>query len=107
MHTIGKTPTGKVIRYGSVEIIGCYSEVMFDRESLIEWSHYFQQIFFLVLCTLLTIYPFVKKEKAGELALRKLRVEFKKSQEELNGTYLNKILKFRIPKTNNANLPLS
>ena len=95
VHTILKTPTGKRIKYGDVEIQGCYAVVEFDKDSLIEWSKYYQKVLFLVLNKLLTLYPSVKREEAGKLALKKIRVEFKDVRKELNNPYLDDLLKMR------------
>ena len=95
VHTILKTPTGKTIKYGNVEIQGCYAVVEFNKDNLIEWSKYYQKVLFLVLYELVTLYPLVKKEEAGKLALQFIRAEFKDVREELNNTYLNKLLKMR------------
>lgn len=98
VHTILKTPTGKTIKYENVEIKTCYAEVEFDKEGLIEWSKYYQKLLFLILYKLIVIYPFVKKEDAGKLALKFIRAEFKDVKEELNNPYLNELLKTRISK---------
>ena len=95
VHTILKTPTGKTIKYGNVEIKGCYSQVEFDKDSLVEWSRYYQKVFFLVLHKLIGLYPFVKKEEAGKIALKMIRAEFKDVREELNNPYLDELLKMR------------
>jgi len=95
VHSILKTPTGKAIKYGSVEIAGCYSEVMFNKNSLIEWSEYYQKVFFLILYELFTLYPQIKKELGGKLALKQLKAEFGSIKEKLDNPYLNDILKMR------------
>jgi hypothetical protein len=100
VHTILKTPTGEAIKYGkNVEIKTCYSEVEFDKDKLVEWSKYYQQVFFLILNKLISLYPDVKKEEAGKLALEMLRTEFRKLKKELNNPDLEKILTFRIRNT--------
>jgi hypothetical protein len=102
VHTILKTPTGKTIKYGSVEIKSCYSEVEFDKESLIEWSRYYQKLLFFILYKLITIYPTIKKEDGGKLALRKIIAEFKDVKEELNNPHLNELLKMKVGKFSNS-----
>lgn len=99
VHTILKTPTGKAIKYENVEIKSCYSDVEFDKDRLIEWSRYYQMVFFLILHKLISLHPPVKKEEAGKLALELLRAEFKDKRRELNNQYLDEILKMRIKKT--------
>ena len=89
VHTILKTPTGKTIKYENVEIKSCYSDVEFDKDSLIEWSRYYQMLFFLILYKLISLHPVVKKEGAGKLALKLLRAEFKDERRELNNQYLD------------------
>lgn len=95
VHTILKTPTGRKIKYGNVEIDGCYAVVEFNKDNLIEWSRYYQRVLFLVLCKLITLYPSVKKEEAGKLALKFVRAKFKDVREELNNPYLDELLKMR------------
>jgi len=56
-------------------------------------------LFFLILYKLISLYPVVKKEEAGKLALEWLRAEFKDKRRELNNQYLDDILKMRIKKT--------
>ena len=95
IHTLLHTPTGKRIKYGNVEIPGCYAVVEFNKENLIEWSSYFQRLLFLILNKLLIIYPFTKDEDAGRLALKLIRGNFKDIREELNNPYLDALLKMR------------
>ena len=99
VHTILKTPTGRKIKYGDAEIEGCYAVVEFNKDSLIEWSRYYQRVLFLVLYKLITLYPFVKKEEAGKLALKFIRTEFKDVREELSNPYLDQLLKMRSGKS--------
>ena len=103
VHTILHTPIGQKIKYGGA--MGkefsflcedlCEAEVEFNKENLIEWSNYFQQILFLVLYKLIILYPLVKKEEAGRLALSYLRAEFKDAETTINDSYLSKLLKMR------------
>lgn len=95
VHTILKTPTGKAIKYGNAEIKGCYALVEFNKDSLIEWSRYYQRVLFLVLYKLITLYPFVKKEEAGKLVLKFIKANFKNVKEELNNPDLDKLLRMR------------
>jgi len=95
VHTILHTPIGKAIKYGNVEISGCEAVVEFDKNSLIEWSGYYQTLLFLVLHKLLILYPSVKKKEAGKLALKFIKAEFKKLKDELKNPYLNELLKMR------------
>lgn len=95
VHTILHTPTGRKIKYGNVEVSGCEAVVEFNKDSLIEWSKYYQRLFFLVLYKLLVLYPFVRKEEAGKLALKFIRAEFKSVKEELDNPYLNELLRMR------------
>jgi len=95
VHTILHTPTGKTIKYGTAEVSGCEAVVEFNKDSLIEWSNYYQRVFFLVLYKLLTLYPFVKSEEAGKLALRFMRAEFKDVRGELANPYLDGLLSMR------------
>jgi hypothetical protein len=95
VHTILHTQIGKKIKYGNVEVSGCEAVVEFNKDSLIEWSKYYQRVFFLIFYKLLVLYPFVKKEEAGRLALKLIRAEFKDIKEELNNPYLNELLKMR------------
>lgn len=99
MHTILKTPTGKAIKYGNVEIQGCYAVVEFNKDSLIEWSRYYQRVLFLVLYKLVSLYPFVKREEAVKLALKFIRAEFTDVRQELNNPYLDELLKMRSGKS--------
>lgn len=100
VHTIQKTPTGKAIKYGKdIEIKSCYSVVEFNKDELIEWSKYYQQVFFLILNKLISLYPKIKKEEAGECALQTLRTEFRDKSKELNNPDLENILKMRVRKT--------
>jgi len=99
VHTILKTPTGRKIKYGDVEIEGCYAVVEFNKDSLIEWSRYYQKVLFLVLCKLITLYPSIKREEAVKLALKFIRAEFKRVREELNNPYLEELLKMRSGKS--------
>lgn len=95
VHTILHTPTGKTIKYGNAEVRGCEAVVEFSKDGLIEWSEYYQRVLFLVLYKLLIIYPFVKSEEAGKLALKTLRVEFRDARDELNNPYLDSLLTMR------------
>jgi hypothetical protein len=96
VHTILKTTTGKTINYeNNVKIIGCYSEVEFNKDSLKEWSRYFQRLLFTILHKLLILYPFLKNEDAGKLALKNIKAEFKSIKEEINNPYLDELLKMR------------
>ncbi len=95
VHTIVHTPTGKTIKYGNVEVRGCGAVVEFSKDGLIEWSEYYQRVLFLVLHKLLIIYPFVKSEEAGKLALKTLRVEFRDARDELTNPYLDSLLTMR------------
>lgn len=95
VHTLLHTPTGKSIKYGNIKLSGCEAEVQFDKNSLIEWSGYYQSLMFLVLCKFLMLFPFVKKEEAGKLALGYIRTEFRDIQGQLNNPYLEKLLKMR------------
>ena len=104
VHTIQKTPTGKAIKYKTFQIKTCYAEVEFDKEGLIEWSRYYQTIFFLILFELISMYPVVKKEKAGKLALKILRAEFRDKRKELKNPYLDEILKMRVRKSDSNNI---
>ena len=99
LHTILKTPTGKTIKHENAEIKSCYSDVEFNKDSLMEWSKYYQRLFFLILYKLISLYPVVKKEEAGKLALKLLRAEFRDKRRELNNQYLDDILNMRIKKT--------
>lgn len=99
VHTILKTPTGKAIKYGKdIEIKSCYSEVEFNKDELIEWSKYYQQVFFMILNKLISLYPDVKKEEAGKYALQALRTEFRDKSRELDNRDLENILKKRVRK---------
>ncbi len=98
VHTIMKTPTGKAIEYENFEIKSCLSKVEFDKDSLIEWSKYYQTVFFLILNKLLYLYPPVKQEEAGKLALKLLRVNFNDKRREINNPDLDKILRMRARK---------
>lgn len=99
VHTIQKTPTGKAMKYGNdIEIKSCYSEVEFNKDELIEWSKYYQQVFFLILNKLISLYPDVKKEEAGEYVLQTLRTEFRGKNKELCNPDLENILKMRARK---------
>lgn len=99
VHTIRRTPTGRLIKHSrdeiKFEIKGCYSEVEFNKEELIEWSAFYQRVIFLILYKLLILFPDVKKEDAGILALRFLRAEFKDSKRRSHDPYLDDILKMR------------
>lgn len=99
VHTIQKTPTAKAIIYKTFQIKTCYAEVEFDKDSLVEWSRYYQKTFFLILFKLISIYPDIKKEEAGKLALRTLRAEFRDKRKELKNPYLDRLLKMRITQT--------
>jgi len=99
IHTILHTPTGKTIKYGEAEVRGCTAEVEFNKEQLIEWSKYYQRLSFLVLHKLLLIYPFVKREEAGKLALKYIRAEFRSLKNEINDPSLNELLTMRVSKT--------
>ena len=91
----------KKIKYENVEIKTCYSEVEFDKDNLIEWSRYYQKVFFLILYKLLILYPFVKKEEAGKRALKFIRAEFKDVKDELSNPDLDELLKMRSGKASN------
>jgi hypothetical protein len=95
VHTILHTPTGKTIRYGNAEVRGCEAVVEFSKDGLIEWSGYYQTILFLVLQKLLILYPFIKGEEAGKLALKFIRAEFRGARDELSNTYLDSLLTMR------------
>ncbi len=99
VHTILKTPTGQTIKYENVEIQGCYAVVEFNKDSLIEWSKYYQRVLFLVLYKFVSLYPFVKKEDGVKLALKFIRTEFKNVRQELNNPYLDGLLKMRSGKS--------
>jgi hypothetical protein len=99
VHTIRHTPMGKAIKYGKAKVRGCEAEVEFDKQSLIEWSKYYQQVMFIVLYKVLVLYPSVKKEEAGKLALKFIRSEFKDIKAELGSPYLEKLLKMRAGKS--------
>ncbi len=105
VHTILHTPMGRKIIDGNDEIPGCFAEVEFSEDGLIEWSGYFRKLVFLMLYKLLTLYPFIKKEGGGKLALRQIRAEFKSLQSKIKDPYLTQILKMRGTsyKTSNAN----
>jgi hypothetical protein len=81
-------------------VSGCEAVVEFNKNSLIEWSDYYQKIFFLMLHKFLIIYPAVKKEDAGRLALRFIRNEFAHLRAEINNPHLNELLKMRSRKAN-------
>jgi|TARA_B100002003_G_C14037089_1_gene499753 hypothetical protein len=49
-----------------------------------EWSQYYQKVFFLMLYELLVLYPFVKREETGRLALKFIRTEFKGVKDEID-----------------------
>jgi hypothetical protein len=95
VHTILHTPTGKTIKYGNAEVRGCEAVVEFSKDSLIEWSRYYQRVLFLILQKLLIIYPFIKTEEAGKLALKFIRAEFRDARGELNNPYLDSLLTMR------------
>ena len=95
VHTILHTPTGKTIKYGNAEVRGCEAVVEFSKDSLIEWSEYYQSVLFLVLHKLLILYPFVKSEEAGKLALKFIRAEFRDARDELSNPYLDSLLTMR------------
>ncbi len=95
VHTILHTPTGEKIKYGKVEIPGCYAIVEFNKEKLIEWSNYFQKLLFLILLKLLTVYPFIKRKDAGRLALTRIRANFRDLSKNLNNPYLDTLLTMR------------
>lgn len=95
VHTILNTPTGRKIKHGDVEMEGCYAVVEFNKDSLIEWSRYYQRVLFLVLYKLISLYPSVKREEAGKVALKLIRSEFKDIREKLNNPYLDELLKMR------------
>lgn len=98
IHTIRHTPTGKAIKYNDIKFHDCVSEVEFNKESLIEWSIYYQRLFFLILHKMLLLYPSVKKEQAGILALKMIRAEFRPIKQELNNQSLNALLRMRTRK---------
>jgi hypothetical protein len=103
VHTILKTETGKILKYEkNVKIIGCYSEVEFNQDSLTEWSGYYQRLLFTILYKLLILYPFIKKEDAGKLALKYIRANFISLKGELDDSYLNELLKMRSSKIKKA-----
>jgi hypothetical protein len=104
VHTILHTPTGKTIKYGDAEVRGCEAVVEFNKDSLIEWSNYYQKVFFLVLHKLLILYPFVKNEEAGKLALKFIRAEFKDARDELANPYLDSLLRMRAGRSSAKNL---
>jgi len=95
VHTILHTPIGKSIKYGNVEVQGCEAVVEFSKDSLMEWSQYYQKVFFLMLYELLVLYPFVKREEAGRLALKFIRTEFKGVKDEIDNLYLDRLLRMR------------
>jgi len=95
VHTILHTPTGKTIKYGNAEVRGCEAIVEFSKDSLIEWSRYYQRVLFLMLHRLLIIYPFIKSEEAGKLALKFIRAEFRGTRDELTNPYLDSLLTMR------------
>jgi len=84
-----------MIKYGDVEVSGCYAVVEFNKDNLIEWSRYYQKLLFLILHKLLIIYPFVKKQDGGKLALRFMKAEFKDMKKEFNSPHLDELLKMR------------
>ncbi len=110
VHTIQKTPTGKAYqkkkdieikscqKKKDIEIKSCYSEVEFNKDELIEWSKYYQQVFFLILNKLISLYPVIKKEDAGKYALQTLRTEFRDKSKELDNRDLENLLKQRVRK---------
>lgn len=104
VHTILHTPIGKTIKYGDAEVRGCEAVVEFNKDSLIEWSNYYQRVFFLVLHKLLILYPFIKNEEAGKLALKFIRAEFKDARDELANPYLDSLLKMRAGRSIAKNL---
>ncbi|MFX0135568.1 MAG: hypothetical protein ACFFDN_18125 [Candidatus Hodarchaeota archaeon] len=95
VHTIKNTPTGKSIKCKDPEFNACYSDVQFDKDNLIEWAKYYQKVFSLILYKLLCLYPCIKREEAGKLALRQFRDTFKDKRKELDNPYLDEILKMR------------
>lgn len=100
VHTIQKTHTGEAIKCGkNIEMKSCYSEVEFNKDKLIEWSRYYQAVFFLILNKLISKYPAIKKEEPGKLALEMLRTEFRGKTKELNNRDLENLLKMRVRKT--------
>lgn len=113
VHTIRKTPTGKAIKHSksqktstgkvinleNVETDRCYSEVEFNTKNIIEWSNYYQKVFFIILYKLLSLYPTIKKEYEGKAFFKLLRAEFRDKRKELKNPYLDEILKMRIRKT--------
>lgn len=101
VHTIRETQTGQAFRYGNIEIKGCYSEVHYDKEALAKWSDYYQRLIFIILWELIFLYPEVKKEEAGKLAIHKLRAEFRGAKQRMEDPYLKLLLKTRIPKATN------
>lgn len=96
VHTIQKTPTGKAIMHKNVEIKTCLANVAFDKKSLIEWSEYYQDVFFLIFYKLITFYPSVKQEEVGQLALDLFKGEFRDKRKENDNSYLDKILKMKV-----------
>jgi len=99
VHTILQTPTGRAIKYANFEIKSCYSLVIFDRNSLMEWSNYYQKVFFIILYQLIRLFPVVKTTEAGKLALRILRNDFRDIRKKHENPYLERISRMRIRKT--------
>ena len=100
VHTIRHTPTGESITCGKAEPCGCEAVLEFDKNNLIEWSEYYQKLFFLILYELLILYPSIKKDKDVKQALQDIRTEFKGIKGELNNHYLDELLKMRGGKSN-------
>jgi hypothetical protein len=98
VHTLLHTSTGEKIKYGKVEIEGCYSEVKFDREKLAEWSKYYQNLLFLILFRIITIYPRTKQTSAVKLALKYIKSNFKDEKKEIANIYLENLIKMRVGK---------
>jgi hypothetical protein len=101
VHTIAETPTGKKIKYKNIEIKTCFSEVEFNTSNLIEWSGYYQKLFFLILYKIIILYPFVKQGEAGKLALKYIKAEFKDIPVEKQDIFLQELLKMRASKSSN------
>jgi len=94
IHTIKQTLTGRKILHGDIEITDCYSVVEYNEERLLEWSKYYQQLFFLILYQLINMFPDVKKGKMGKEALKIIKQSFQEKKEKLDNMYLDKILDY-------------
>lgn len=95
IHTLRHTPTAKMVESRTTTVQGCYSEVKFDEEKLVEWSKYYQKLFLLIIYKLIMVYPRMKKKLAVKLALKHIKAEFKDIKEEVNDSYLDELLKMR------------